>query len=239
MLGQPDRETWFSIAMDFSRDPMGVKGPKGPYRKPRRVAPPDGQQEKQILMGMAYGMHLVQQTYIKVKFILKTKLEAQILFMLMAPFLVVPLCCLAIPAICVMVPAMCMGAISQFAPKFGAVQHVVERESFKFMENKFRQSVRRSNSMPHRVSQSGNKFPSLQRLATRDLLGSTGVNASFRGDTDNVVVSRHSVKSFGISSRRVRSKAAPPRSNTFSFGGGGGAKSIGFSLPGRSRSQRL
>ena len=108
--------------------------PRRPIRRPRRVPNPNGKEARQMLMGMALGWHVVSQWITKVHFMVKTRLEAQVLFVLLAPFLAIPTIVIAIPFACMAVTAMTLAGVSSTVTKFSSVRTMMDREQLRRLE---------------------------------------------------------------------------------------------------------
>ncbi|CAB9501656.1 expressed unknown protein [Seminavis robusta] len=108
---------------------------RGP-RPPKRVILRDGKQARQMLMGMALGWHVMGQALRNVYFTIKTQVEAQVLLVLVGPFLIIPLSMLAVPLLFLGVSAMMAVSVASNIENFTAFQKVVERQRFNLVRQK-------------------------------------------------------------------------------------------------------
>lgn len=140
---------------------------RGPIKKPKKpvFGPPDGKRARQMLLGMALGWHVAEQSITKAYFILKTRLEAQLLFMLMAPFLAVPAFIIAIPVASMAITGMAVAGVSSNLAMFTSIQTMTERQQFE--KSKFR----RSTSDLSTLKDSSPKAPLMVRRRRLDATG--------------------------------------------------------------------
>jgi hypothetical protein len=181
---------------------------KGPIKRPKKVAKDAGKKARQRLMGMALGLHVLNKVITNAYFTLKTHMEAQVLLLLMTPFLLPLLVVLAIPLLAISVFGMVAAGLSANVDRFTKVQHVMDRRKFELVK---RQSTRmmllRSDTME--TQNSSKRFARFASLTGGD---AGSVKSKTLPPRSPSVVTRASL------APRPRAGGPPRRSQTFTFG---------------------
>ena len=189
---------------------MFIKKEKGPIKRPKKIAKNDGKRARQRLMGMALGLHMLNQTMTNAYFFLKAHMQAQILLLMMLPLLLPLLVVLAIPTMAICVFGMVIVGLSANLNGFNQVQVVRERRQFELVK---RQSTRllmtRDESFdaldgPRRLS----RFASFTSAGAGT---GSAIRRSLPQRTITVVVKPSSTP-------LARPSGPPRRSQTFTFG---------------------